>query len=661
MASSRPCSTRGARPRRTTSTRTTTTARSVRRPSGSCPPAGPGPSPPPPPRCRQATCSPTRRPRSSSTNGRWTRRSSGRTRRSRRFTPRSAREAAARSSSRYGRGVSLPAAAPRAGDRPDRVPVRAGHLALADRQARRLSGALRGPPELCLRPRRRHLPRGRQEHARVHRRLARPQGAHRTGHGAGPQRRLARAELLPRPLPVAVDHVHRRHRAHLALDVRRVPRPRLLQQRADRHRPHQPSHRLHGHAGRRHGRRHRGQLVARVPVLRRVVPGGHAGHPAGAVRRGLRRRRRRLAPVPPRDAAGAAPRHDRDDRAVVHPHHQRLQHRVRDDARRPGHGHPGLRHLFVRGRLQPAALGARRDDLDLPRARPDRRHRPRQPLSPEGPGINPMSARLFTLAGIVLFLLIVLVPFWWIASMSFKTYEQIQFATSIYVPKPFIWDNYTLLWTATRFPLWLRNSVVTAVLVTLLTTVVASLAGYAIARLRFPGRESFASLILVLYLVPPALLFIPLYRVLAELGATNSLAALVLSYPTFTVPFCTWLLIGFFKALPRELEEAAFVDGASRTAALTRVLLPLAAPGIVASAIFAFTLSWNEFLYALVFIQDETRLTVPVGLNLLIYGDVFSWGQLMAASVITTLPVVALYMFIHRWMVEGLAAGSVKG
>jgi len=157
-----------------------------------------------------------------------------------------------------------------------------------------------------------------------------------------------------------------------------------------------------------------------------------------------------------------------------------------------------------------------------------------------------MSARVLTIAGIGAFLLIVLVPFWWIASMSFKTYEQIQFATSIYVPKPFTWDNYTVLWTATRFPLWLRNSLVTAVLVTLVTTIVASLAGYAVARLRFPGREGFASLILVLYLVPPALLFIPLYRVLAELGATNSLAALVLSYPTFTVPFCTWLLIGFF-------------------------------------------------------------------------------------------------------------------
>jgi multiple sugar transport system permease protein len=271
------------------------------------------------------------------------------------------------------------------------------------------------------------------------------------------------------------------------------------------------------------------------------------------------------------------------------------------------------------------------------------------------------STRVFTVAGLVVLTLVILVPFWWIASMSFKTYEQIQFAVSIYVPRPFTWENYTGLWSDTRFPLWLRNSLVTAVVVTAVTTVIASLGGYAVARLRFPGREAVASLILILYLVPPALLFIPLYRVLAELGATNHLMSLFLSYPTFTVPFCTWLLIGFFKALPRELEEAAFVDGASRTAALTRVLLPLAAPGIVASAIFAFTLSWNEFLYALVFIQDERTITVPVGLNLLIYGDVFHWGQLMAASVITTLPVVALYMFIHRWMVEGLAAGSVKG
>ena len=280
---------------------------------------------------------------------------------------------------------------------------------------------------------------------------------------------------------------------------------------------------------------------------------------------------------------------------------------------------------------------------------------------PAAPVIGTRSSRALAIGGLIVFLLIILVPFWWIASMSFKTYEQIQFATSIYVPKPFTWENYTGLWTNTRFPLWLRNSLVTAVVVTAVTTVIASLSGYAVARLRFPGREWVASLILILYLVPPALLFIPLYRVLAELGATNNLTSLFLSYPTFTVPFCTWLLIGFFKALPKELEEAALIDGASRTKAFTKVLLPLAAPGIVASAIFAFTLSWNEFLYALIFIQDERSITVPVGLNLLIYGDVFHWGELMAASVITTIPVVALYMFIHRWMVEGLVAGSVKG
>jgi multiple sugar transport system permease protein len=270
-------------------------------------------------------------------------------------------------------------------------------------------------------------------------------------------------------------------------------------------------------------------------------------------------------------------------------------------------------------------------------------------------------ARVLTGLGLAVFLLVILVPFWWIASMSFKTYEQIQFAVSIYVPRPFTWENYTGLWTETRFPLWFANSLITALVVTAITTVVASLGGYAVARIRFPGRESVASLILILYLVPPADLYNPLYRVLAEIGATNRLSALFLAYPTFTVPFCTWLLIGFFKALPDELEEAALIDGASRATAFLRVLLPLAAPGLVASAIFAFTLSWNEFLYALIFIQDERSITIPVGLNLLIYGDVFHWGQLMAASVITTLPVVALYVFIHRWMVEGLVAGSVKG
>ena len=190
--------------------------------------------------------------------------------------------------------------------------------------------------------------------------------------------------------------------------------------------------------------------------------------------------------------------------------------------------------------------------------------------------------------------------------MSFKTYEQIQFAQSIYVPRPFTWENYTGLWLETRFPLWLRNSAITAVVVTAITTVIACLSGYAVARLRFPGREAVASLILILYLVPPALLFIPLYRVLAELGATNSLWS--------PVPLLPDVHRALLHLAPHRLlqgpADGARGGGAGRRRhppqALLRVLLPLAAPGIVASAIFAFTLSWNEFLYALIFIQDET-------------------------------------------------------
>lgn len=262
---------------------------------------------------------------------------------------------------------------------------------------------------------------------------------------------------------------------------------------------------------------------------------------------------------------------------------------------------------------------------------------------------------------LAVFVLVILVPFWWIASMSFKTYEQIQFATSIYVPNPFTLENYSALWNGTAFPSWFRNSLVTAMSVTIITFCISALSAYAVARLRFPGRAAMASLVLILYLVPPALMFIPLYRILGKLGATNTIVALILAYPTFTVPFCTWLLIGFFKGVPLELEEAALVDGATRWTAFIRIILPLVIPGLIASSIFAFTLSWNEFLYALVMVQDESAMTVPVGLNLLVYGDVFDWGQLMAASVITTLPVVVLYMFVVRWMVEGLTSGAVKG
>jgi len=271
------------------------------------------------------------------------------------------------------------------------------------------------------------------------------------------------------------------------------------------------------------------------------------------------------------------------------------------------------------------------------------------------------TARGFTIAGIVAFLLIVLVPFWWIASMSFKTYEQIQFATSIYVPKPFTWDNYTVLWTATRFPLWLRNSLVTAVLVTLVTTIVASLAGYAVARLRFPGREWFASLILVLYLVPPALLFIPLFAVMSTLRLIDTHQGLILAYLSFSVPFSTWLLMGYFRSVPLELEEAALVDGCSRLGSLVRIILPMSLPALAVVTFFSFTQSWNEFLYANVFVNSVEVRTITTGLSLFVVEDVFFWGPMMGASVLSTLPPLVMYLIFQRWVVKGLTLGAVKG
>src|SRR5262249_31859066 len=315
---------------------------------------------------------------------------------------------------------------------------------------------------------------------RVHGDLGRVEGAHRAGDGAGAARDVALAQLLPGSAAAAVDHLHRDHRAHVALDVRRLPGPRLLQQRAARRRPALAASRVHGDTRGRHGGGGGGQLVARLSVLRRVLPGRHAGHSGRALPGGRGGRRLGLATLLAHPPARAQARDDRDDPADVHLHAERLQHHLRDDARGPGHRHPGVRHLLLRGRLQPATLGARRHDRDLCGAAAGRRDPAGEPcLASRAQRMTGWKAA--TVVGLVACGLLVLVPFGWIASMSFKTYEQIQFAQSIYVPRPFTWDNYTSLWLETRFPLWLRNSAVTAVVVTLITTVISGLGGYAVA------------------------------------------------------------------------------------------------------------------------------------------------------------------------------------
>jgi multiple sugar transport system permease protein len=256
---------------------------------------------------------------------------------------------------------------------------------------------------------------------------------------------------------------------------------------------------------------------------------------------------------------------------------------------------------------------------------------------------------------------LVLFPFYWMTITSFKSEEQMRSLVSMFWPRPLATENYQQLLTRTEFASWYGNSVFVAVSSTLVATGVGTIGAYALARLKFLGRGFMASATLITYLVPPSILFIPLYAQMRSLGLANSLAGLIAAYPSFTVPFVTWLLMGYFESIPEELEEAAMIDGATRFGAFYRVVLPLSAPGVLAAGLYAFTQAWNEFLYALVFITDGRLRTLPVGLASFITGDVYGWGYLMSGAVLTTLPVIAAYIYLQKYMVEGLTAGSVKG
>ncbi len=262
---------------------------------------------------------------------------------------------------------------------------------------------------------------------------------------------------------------------------------------------------------------------------------------------------------------------------------------------------------------------------------------------------------------LVALLVLVVFPFYWMTVTSFKSEEQMRSLVSMFWPSPVVLDNYRQLLGKTDFLAWFGNSVIVAVSSTLLAAAIGTIGAYALARLSFLGRAFMSSAVLITYLVPPSILFIPLYAQMRNLGLADSLAGLIAAYPSFTVPFVTWLLMGYFESIPVELEEAAMIDGATRFGAFRRVILPLAAPGVLAASLYAFTQAWNEFLYALVFITNVKLRTLPVGLSTFITGDVYGWGYLMAGAVLTTLPVIVAYIYLQRYMVEGLTAGSVKG
>jgi multiple sugar transport system permease protein len=271
-----------------------------------------------------------------------------------------------------------------------------------------------------------------------------------------------------------------------------------------------------------------------------------------------------------------------------------------------------------------------------------------------------------TYIGLVIFLIWTLVPFLWMLLASLKTNKEIYDDFTL-VPKHLYFGHYADLLRGSggskasgSFRQWLLNSTYISVTVTALSVALGALAAYSITRLHFTGRAMLARGLIFTYLIPNSLLFIPLFTIVARLHLVDTLQAMMLVYPTFTLPFCTWMMASYFRSIPIELEEAARVDGCTRLGALFKVVLPLAAPAVAVVAIFAFTQSWNEFLYALVFTNSLASRTVTVGLTQMLGEDVFFWGQMMAGALITAVPPVVLYMVAQRFVIRGLAAGGVK-
>jgi multiple sugar transport system permease protein len=270
-----------------------------------------------------------------------------------------------------------------------------------------------------------------------------------------------------------------------------------------------------------------------------------------------------------------------------------------------------------------------------------------------------LTSKVLTYGLLAVFVIMVAVPLFWMVTTAIKTNKEL-YEDFSYVPQRPTLENFVRVIVREKLLTNIRNSFSVAMITTLITVIVSSLAAFSIVRYRYPGREWIGRIILFKYLLPSAMLFVPLYVIVTALGLGNTQQGLILTYLTFTIPFCTWMLMGYFRGMPVELEEQAMVDGCTKIGAMLRVLLPLSAPGLVASALFSFTLAWNEFLLALVITMDQSTMTVPIKLSMMVAGDQYIWGQLMAGAVLASIPVGILYFIGQRFVVQGLAAGAVK-
>jgi multiple sugar transport system permease protein len=258
------------------------------------------------------------------------------------------------------------------------------------------------------------------------------------------------------------------------------------------------------------------------------------------------------------------------------------------------------------------------------------------------------------------FTIVVLFPFYWLLVSSVKTQDQLFQIPPLWIPTAPTLDNFVRLFQG-RFPVWFQNSAVVASATTLLGLTLAALAAYSFSRFPFPGNRALSTLFLFIQLFPVAVVVIPLFILWTNLKLTNTYGSLIVTYLVFGLPVSTWLLIGFFNAVPAELEEAAMIDGSSRLGALWRVTLPLALPGLAATAIYIFLLSWNEFFFALTFMNSTDMRTIPVGLSSFFAEHSVDWGLVMAGSVVASLPVVLLFGALSRYFIQGLTSGALKG
>lgn len=257
-------------------------------------------------------------------------------------------------------------------------------------------------------------------------------------------------------------------------------------------------------------------------------------------------------------------------------------------------------------------------------------------------------------------MVLILAPFYWIFTSSIKEPQEIIARKPTLLPQSFTLQHYDKLLNHSPFPTYLRNSLIVALGTMIITVALATLAAYGLYRLRFPGRQMLFRVILVTYAFPGVLLLVPMYDMMSRLGLVDRLLALVIVDVTLAAPFAVWMLQAFFRTIPQELEEAAALDGATRLGIIVRILLPLAAPGVAAIAIFAFITSWTEYIFSSILIVSEANRTVPVGLAGIIGQYQVDWGLLLAGATATALPVLVLFGLVGRNFVEGLTAGAVR-